>query len=93
LLFNTFLPVWPVVSDPPAKTPKARELVAHVLRDTRIGEQAQAARQARRAAAGFNKGAAANSHRPFSFDRDMKFEHHHSIAGLAARWLCLSSRR
>jgi hypothetical protein len=34
--------------------------------------------------------AAGNSHRPFSFDRDMKFEHHHSIAGLAARWLCLS---
>ena len=54
IAFNTFLPVWPVVSDPPAKTPKARELVAHVLRDTRIGEQAQAARQARRAAAGFN---------------------------------------
>jgi hypothetical protein len=27
-----------------------------------------------------NNGAAANSHRPFSFDRDMKFDHHHSIA-------------
>jgi hypothetical protein len=25
-----------------------------------------------------NKIAAANSHRPFSFDLDMKFEHHHS---------------
>jgi len=24
-----------------------------------------------------NNGAAANSHRPFSFDRAMKFEHHH----------------
>jgi hypothetical protein len=23
--------------------------------------------------------AAGNSHRPFSFDRDMKFEHHHSL--------------
>jgi hypothetical protein len=31
-----------------------------------------------------NKGAAANSHRPFSFDRDMKFEHHYSIAEPAA---------
>jgi len=27
-----------------------------------------------------NKSAAANSHRPFSFDQDMKFDHHHSIA-------------
>ena len=27
-----------------------------------------------------NNGAAANSHRPFSFDRNMKFDHHHSIA-------------
>jgi hypothetical protein len=27
------------------------------------------------------------------FDRDMKFEHHHFIAGLAHRWLCLSSGR
>jgi hypothetical protein len=26
---------------------------------------------------GSNKGAAGNSHRPFSFDRDMKFGHHH----------------
>jgi len=25
-----------------------------------------------------NKIAAANSHRPFSFDADMEFEHHHS---------------
>jgi len=40
-----------------------------------------------------NKGAAGNSHRPFSFDQDMNIEHHHSIAGLAARWLCLSSGR
>ena len=55
IAFNTFLPIWPVVSDPPAKTPKARELVAHVLRNTRIDEQAQAARQVRRAAAGFNQ--------------------------------------
>ena len=37
--------------------------------------------------------AAGNSHRPLSFDRDMKFEHHHSVAGVAARWLCLSSGR
>ena len=55
IAFNTFLPICPVVSDPPAKTPKARELVAHVLKVTRIGEQAQAARQARRVAAGFNQ--------------------------------------
>jgi len=61
IAFNTFLPVWPVVSDPPAKTTKARELVAHVLRNTRIGEQAQAARQACRAAAGFNKSAASRA--------------------------------
>ena len=61
IAFNTFLPVWPVVSDPPAKTTKAWELVAHVLRDTRIDEQTQAARQARRAAAGFNKIAAHNA--------------------------------
>jgi len=31
-----------------------------------------------------NKGAAANSHCPFSFDRQMKFEHHHSIAETTA---------
>jgi len=40
-----------------------------------------------------NKIAAGNRHRAFSFDQDMKFEHHHSIACLAARWLCLSSGR
>ena len=56
IAFNTSLPVWPVVSDPPAKTPKARELVALGLRDTRIAQQAQAARQVRRVAAGFNNG-------------------------------------
>ena len=27
-----------------------------------------------------NKGAAANSHRPFSFDRQVKFDYYHSIA-------------
>jgi len=26
-----------------------------------------------------NKGAAANSHRPFSFDRAMKFEYHQAL--------------
>jgi hypothetical protein len=31
-----------------------------------------------------NKRAGANGHRPFSFDRDMKFDYHSCIAALAA---------
>jgi hypothetical protein len=52
IAFTRFLPRLPVVSVPPAK---AWKLEAHVLMNTRIGQQDQAARQARRTAAGFNR--------------------------------------
>jgi hypothetical protein len=52
IAFNTFASVWPVVCEPQTK---ASVRAAHVLRNTQRIQRGQAGRQARRAAAGFNK--------------------------------------
>ena len=57
--FSRLRPAGPVVYE---TTAKARQLVAHGRRDIRTGPQRQAARQVRRAAAGFNQCAGANCH-------------------------------